>query len=254
LPYFKDGKIIGKRTYSEDSIGLIAAIPEEKVWLPNTIENRWNQDKIRLYKTMIAGIDDSGLEAAAVWYNDQLDNARKAITSLVSFTDGADSSDILKIVTDNFNNNPKSTISSATLLQGWILIGLSSLQSNQFDRANSLGYVAIVKKRGNSYDVLEVHTINGYQTNYFLNPYKVVEKVQEIQEIVEQTSEVIERVSEFEEGNIEEVVKPIVEESQEKITGMVVEETKEEKIEEKLKLKQIPVLSWVINLFSRWFG
>jgi len=171
LPYFSNGKIIGKKTYSEDSIGLIAAIPEEKVWSANTIQNRWNQDKIRLYKTMIAGVSDPGLKAATVWYNDQLDIARKSITSVVSLTDGADSSDILKIVSDDFNNNPKSTISSAALMQGWILIGLSSLQSSEFDKVESLGYVAIVKKKGSSYDVLEIHTINGYKIDHFLNPY-----------------------------------------------------------------------------------
>ncbi len=237
LPYFSNGKIIGKRTYSEDSIGLIAAIPEEKVWYANTIENRWNQDKIRLYKTMIAGIDDSGLEAAAVWYNDQLDNARKSITSVASLTDGSDSSDILKIVSDNFNNNPKSTISSATLMQGWILTGLSSLQSTQFDSVDSLGYVAIIKKKGSSYDLLEIHTINGYKTNYFLNPYELVEKVWEVQEVGEEVSSKVE----------------VVEKNPDKITGEVIKEVEKEAVKEEPK-KEIPVISWIIDLFRGWFG
>ena len=43
---------------------------------------------------------------------------------------------------------------------------------------------------------------------------------------------------------------------QEKITGMVIEEPTEEKNkgESKPAQKQIPVISWIINFFSRWFG
>ncbi|MBW2976586.1 hypothetical protein KY347_04020 [Candidatus Woesearchaeota archaeon] len=237
LPYFKDGKIIGKRTYSEDSIGLVAAIPEEKQWLPNTLQNRWDNDKIRLYKTMIAGIGDNGLETAAKWYNDQLDNARSLITSVASLTDGADSTDILKIVSDNFNNNPKSTISSAALMQGWILTGLSSIQSTEFDKVDSLGYVAVVKKKGNSYDVLEIHTINGYKTNYFLNPYEEIEK---IQDVVEEVTQLSEETPEIE-----------TEESPDKITGNVIEEVESKDDDSK---KEIPIISWVVNIFRRWFG
>ena len=260
LPYFEDGKIIGKRTYSEDSIGLIAAIPEEKVWLANTLQNRWDNDKIRLYKTMISGIGDDGLEAAAVWYNDQLDNARILITSVASLTDGADSSDILRVVSDNFNKNPKSTIGSATLLHGWILTGLSSLQSTQIDRVDSLGYVVIVKKNGNLYDVLEVHTINGYKTNYFLNPY---EAVQEFEEAIEPISEVVEEASETKEDNnpvIQNLAEePLIEEEateeNQEITGMVVEEAESgEAPEPKRKWSSITIINWIINLFRGWFG
>lgn len=239
LPYFEGEKIIGKRTYSEGSIGLVAAIPEEKVWTETTLENRWNNDRIRTYKTLIAGIDDEGLDAAADWYNDQLDNAATLITSVASLTNGADSSDILKIVTDNFNKNPKSTISSATLLEGWILTGFSSLQSADFETVDSLGYVAIVKKNGNSYDILEIHTINGYQTNYFLNPYEIVEEVVDVVEQVNEITETVESASE------------------DMITGNAVGVPEELPVSEENEPeanKRIPVISWFADIFRRWFG
>jgi len=230
LPYLDGKMIIGKRRYSEDSIGLIASLPEEKVWTERTLENRWENDKIRNYKTLIAGINDDGLEVASQWYIEQLEQAGDLISGLVSLGDGASLQDSLNLIYEIANQNPKSSLSSAALLQSWFITAMSSLQNAEFKKIDSLGYAVVVKKKGSGYDVLEVHTINGYQTNYFLNPYEVIEDMQEVAEIV----------------------KSNVEEKQEKITGKVVEEVEEEETQEPKK-KEIPVISKIINFFKRWF-
>ncbi len=186
LPYFEDNKIIGKRTYSSSDVGIIAAIPEEKYWDENTLQNRWDADRIRLYKTQIAGVGDEGLETAVLWYNDQLELAKDSISSAVRLAGGIDSesgiemSEILFELKKNVDANPKSSIGFATIAQGWILTGISSLQESDFDKIDSLGYVVIVQKQGNSYRVLETHSIVGDKKNYFLEEY---------QEIIEQSFE-----------------------------------------------------------------
>ncbi|MCK5177838.1 MAG: hypothetical protein KAQ92_09000, partial [Candidatus Aenigmarchaeota archaeon] len=55
LPHFENGVIVGKRRYVEESIGIIAAVPEERVWETDTLEKRLADDRVRLYKTLIAG-------------------------------------------------------------------------------------------------------------------------------------------------------------------------------------------------------
>ena len=201
LPYISNDKIIGEREY-EGSIGIVAAIPEEKVWTSNTLEERWNNDRIRLYKTLINGLDDKGLEAAGKWYNDQLDSAKNLASGLVSLTDGADINDALIYAKDKALENPKSSFSSAVLIQSWILVGLSSLEESSLDKIDSLGYVVVVDSNGN---VLEIWTLSGNKKNYFLNEYQeVIGKVEEVSKI---TGEVVKRVEEIDKKvNIEKEI------------------------------------------------
>lgn len=191
LPYFEENKIIGQRTYSSHDIGIIAAIPEEKYWDDTTLKKRWDEDKIRLYKTMIAGIDDEGLETAVLWYNNQLELAKDSISTIVRLAGGSlddggiEPNEIMSEIGKNNRANPESSIGFATIAQGWTLIGVSSLQEPDFSKIDSLGYVVIVKKEGNDYRTLETHTIVGDKRNYFLGDYEevvegVTEKVEEL--------------------------------------------------------------------------
>ena len=191
LPYIFGNKIIGKREYT-GSIGIIAAIPEEKIWASDTLKKRWDNDKIRLYKTLILGLDDKGLEAAGKWYNNQLDLTKNAASGLVSLGDGADINDALLYVKDKALENPKSSFSSAVLIQSWILVGLSSLKESSLDKVDSLGYVVVVDEKGN---VLEIWTLNGDKKNYFLNEYtNIIKKVEEVSKV---TGEVIKKIDEI---------------------------------------------------------
>lgn len=180
LPYFEENKIIGKRTYSSNDIGIIAAIPEETYWTNNTLQDRWDNDRIRLYKTLIAGIDNDGLTAAATWYNQQLDLAKDSISLAISLTGNTlkrqeiKTNDLLSTLTNTVKNNPKATVGFVTIAQGWILTGMSSLQQSNFDKVPSLGYVIIVKKEGNSYRILETYSIVGDTKSYFLDEYQEV--------------------------------------------------------------------------------
>lgn len=206
LPYFDNEKIIGKRTYSEDTIGIIAAIPEERVWTSETIGNRWEDDRVRFYKTMIAGVGDDGTKAAGEWYNDQLELATKLITNTQSMKGGINLNEAFNIVKDIFSSDPEASIASATLLQGWFLTAMNPLQNPDLNRFDSLGYVVIVRKSAKGYDVLETHTLNGYKSNVFLNEYdfeeieKVVETVQKVEQIIDEPRETVKEVTE----NIEE--------------------------------------------------
>ncbi|MBI2630055.1 hypothetical protein HYW76_03060 [Candidatus Pacearchaeota archaeon] len=198
LPYFKDGKIIGKRIYSSKDIGIIAAIPEEKYWDETTLKNRWDADRIRLYKTLIAGVGNEGIETAVLWYNEQLELAKDSISSVARLSGGAldeagiELSEITSEISKNVNLNPKSAIGFATIAQGWILTGVSSLQNPDFSKIDSLGYVVIVKKEGNSYRTLETWSITGDKKNYFLEDYS---------EIAEQVNNVKEEVGNIQNGN-----------------------------------------------------
>jgi len=190
LPYISNNKIIGQREY-KGSIGIIAAIPEEKTWSSNTLQNRWDNDKVRLYKTLINGLDNKGLEAAGKWYVDQLDSVKNLASGLASLGDGADLNDALVYAKDKALENPKSSFSSAVLLQSWILVGLSSLQESNFDRIDSLGYVVVVNERGTP---LEIWTLNGNNKNYFLNEYtQVIEQVEDVSKV---SSDVVKKVNE----------------------------------------------------------
>ncbi len=178
LPHFENDVIVGERRYVDDSIGIIAAIPEERVWRTDTLEVRLSNDRVRLYKTLIAGIGDDGTMAAGKWYGDQLDTARKFITSSLSLSDGSDVGDVLKIVQDSYESDPKATFSSSALLQGWVIGAMNSLEKPDLSKVDSLGYVVIVKKNKETYDVLEVHTITGHKSDSFLYDYvPVVRKV-----------------------------------------------------------------------------
>lgn len=194
LPYFEGNKIVGKRTYSSSDIGLIAAIPEEKYWDKTTLQKRWDADKIRLYKTEIAGIGNEGLETAVLWYNDQLELAKNSISSAVRLSGGAvdeggvELNEIVSEINKNVKTNPKASIGFSTIAQGWILTGVSSLQNPDFSKVGSLGYVVIVKKEGNSYRTLETHTIVGDKTSYFLDEYQ--ETINQIEDVAENINNV----------------------------------------------------------------
>ena len=241
LPYFENNKIIGKRTYSSLDIGIIAAIPEEKYWDENTLQNRWNADKIRLYKTQIAGIGNEGLETAVLWYNDQLELAKDSISSAVRLSGGAvdeagiELKEILSEINRNAKANPKASIGFATIAQGWVLIGVSSLQEPNFEKIDSLGYVIIVKKESNSYKILETHTIVGNKKNYFLEEYQ--EAVNEIANVAENTQTQIEDNTDIN-----------------KITGKVIDDSSNSQEESNKNLdeeKENPVVNFFKNIW-RW--
>jgi len=180
LPYFEGNKIIGKRTYSSQDIGIVAAIPEEKYWDENILQNRWDTDRIRLYKTQIAGIGDDGLETAVLWYNDQLELAKDSISSAVRLAGGAvdeagmELNEIVSEINKNANSNPEAAIGFATIAQGWVLTGISSLQEPDFEKVDSLGYVVIIKKEGKRYKTLETHSIIGNKVQIFLGDYQEI--------------------------------------------------------------------------------
>jgi len=178
LPYFEGNKIIGKRNYSSEDIGIIVAIPEETYWTKDTLQNRWDNDRIRLYKTLIAGTGDEGLNSAVLWYNKQLDLAKISIANAVNLAGGAiengdvEPNEILSSISNTVMGDPKTSIGFATIAQGWILTGISSLQKPDFNKIDSLGYVVIVKKEGNSYRTLETYSLIGNKKSYFLDEYQ----------------------------------------------------------------------------------
>ncbi len=175
LPHFDNGNIVGERTYSEDSVGIIAAIPEERVWRTNTLEERLNDDRVRLYKTLIAGIGDDGTVAAGEWYNDQLELVMTSISAAFSLGGDLDIDDVLMFAGDTASSDPEASFCSAALLQGWVMAAANSLESPDLSKIDSLGYVVIVKKDKMGYDVLEVHTITGHKSDSFLYDYEPIE-------------------------------------------------------------------------------
>jgi len=200
LPYFEDNKIVGKRNYSAGDIGIIAAIPEETYWAKDTLQQRWDNDRIRLYKTLIAGIDNDGLDVAVLWYNKQLDLARTSIASTIKLIggyvdeQGLETKEILDGILNVAKNDPKASIGFAAIAQGWILTGISSLQKPDFNKIDSLGYVVIVKKEGNSYRTLETHSLVGDKRDYFLDEYQeIINKVEDVSKV---TGEVVKTVEE----------------------------------------------------------
>lgn len=187
LPYFENNKIIGKRTYSSDDIGIIAAIPEEKYLDKTTLQKRWDNNKIRLYKTLIAGIGNEGLDASTLWYTKQLDLAKNTVKSGATITAGAidgsklEINEILSGIGNIIKSDPKASIGFGTIAQGWVLAGINSLQNSNIERIDSLGYVIIVKKEGNNYRTLETYSLVGYTKNYFLDEYQeVINKVEDV--------------------------------------------------------------------------
>ncbi len=238
LPYFEENKIVGKRNYSSSDIGIISAIPEEKYWDENTLQNRWNADRIRLYKTQIAGIGNEGLETTVLWYNDQLELAKDSISGAVRLAGGAadeaevELNEILSEVKRNVDANPKSAIGFATIAQGWILTGVSSLQEPDFEKVDSLGYVVIVKKQGNSYKILETHSIIGDKVQIFLGDYQ--EAVNEIADTTENTQEQIKENTDLN-----------------RITGKVIEDSLNRQEEDN---KDIEGENPIINFFKKIWG
>jgi len=228
LPYFEGNKIVGKRNYSSQDIGIIAAIPEEKYWDKNTLQNRWDADRIRLYKTQIAGIGDDGLETAVLWYNNQLELAKDSISSAVRLSGGAVDEagiELSEIMSEsgNVGVNTEAVIGFATIAQGWILTGVSSLQEPDFEKVDSLGYIVIVKKDGDSYKTLETHSIIGDKVQIFLGDY---------QEIIE---EEVKEVLNESKGNI--------------ITGKVIDETLENQAE-----GSNPITNFFKKIWRWFFG
>ena len=239
LPHFEGDKVVGKRTYSSLDIGIIAAIPEEKYWDKTTLQMRWDKDKIRLYKTMIAGIDDEGLETAVLWYNDQLELAKDSISTIVRLAGGSideggvELNEIVSEIGKNAQMNPEATIGFATIAQGWTLTGVSSLQEPDFEKVDSLGYVVIVKKDGRGYRVLETHTLVGNKRNYFLGDY--VEEVSEVTDMVRKVEEIA-------------YVNRKADSQNNQVTGKVVEEQQADEVEE-----DSPIVSFFKKIW-RWFG
>ncbi len=247
LPYFEGKKIIGKRNYSSSDIGIISAIPEEKYWDEDTLQNRWNADKIRLYKTQIAGIGNEGLETAVLWYNDQLELAKDSISSAVRLAGGAvdeagvELNEILSEVKRNVNANPKSSIGFATIAQGWILTGVSSLQEPNFNKVDSLGYVVIVKKQGNSYKTLEIHSIIGDKKNYFLEEYQ--KETNGIADIAENTQEQI-----AENTNLNKITGEVVETNEE------VEDSEGEEQNQNQQEQNTKKENFIVNFIKKFWG
>lgn len=178
LPYFEGNNIVGKRNYSSQDIGIIASIPEETSWAKDTLQSRWDNDRIRLYKTLIAGIGNEGLNSAVIWYNKQLDLAKISISNAINLAGGTiengdvEPKEILSSISSTVMDDPKASIGFGAIAQGWILTGISSLQNPDFTKIDSLGYVVIVKKEGNSYRTLETYSLVGNKTTYFLDDYQ----------------------------------------------------------------------------------
>lgn len=170
LPHFEKRYgtwiIIGDREYTDGSVGIVAAIPEEKMWTTSTMNKRWDEDKIRFYRTLIAGIEKEGTVAGGKWYTDQLDltitNLNTVRVSIcMGDLENLDTGDILSVLGDMAHKNPKAMTSVSVLLQGWVLASMNILQTGKFDKVESLGYVVIVQQEGNGYKVLEIHSIIG---------------------------------------------------------------------------------------------
>jgi len=244
LPYFEGDKIIGKRNYSSQDIGMIAAIPEETSWTKDTLQNRWDNDRIRLYKTLIAGIGDEGLNSAVLWYNKQLDLAKTSIANAISLAGGTiengdvEPSEILSSISNTVMNDPKASIGFATIAQGWILTGISSLQKPDFNKIDSLGYVVIVKKEGTSYRTLETYSLVGNTKNYFLDEYQeVINQVENVTNSINNVQNVVNNLSST--NNIPQV------------TGEVVSQVAESK---DTLPKSNPIINFFKNLWRKIFG
>ncbi|MCX6748800.1 MAG: hypothetical protein NT076_04295 [Candidatus Pacearchaeota archaeon] len=238
LPYFEGNKIVGKRNYSSADIGMITAIPEETSWTQDTLKSRWDNDRIRLYKTLIAGVGDSGLEASALWYNKQLDLAKTSISNAINLAGGTiengdiEPNEILSSISTTVMNDPKASIGFGAIAQGWILAGISSLQSPDFTKIDSLGYVVIVKKEGNSYRTLETWSLIGDKKSYFLDEY---------QEVINQVENVVNNVQNIQ-NNIQ---------SSSPLTGKVVNENNQQSPQEVKKAN--PIVSFFKNLWGKLF-
>ncbi len=164
LPHFEKTNmgwvLSGRQEYTDGDVGIIAAIPEERQWDSDTLSSRWNSDKIRYYRVLIAGMEKEGTVAAGNWYNDQLDLAINYLSVLSDSTCGTQSKNILKSI-NTLVENSDSMYSVAALLQGWTLASQNSAKSSDFSKADSLGYVVIVKRDGKAYKVLEEYSLAG---------------------------------------------------------------------------------------------
>lgn len=187
LPHFEKKEygtvLIGEQEYTDPSIAVIAALPEEIIWKKDTLNERWKSDKIRFYRTMIAGLEGEGTQTGMVWYNDQL-RMVKGVLGLIKEslcfagkidfpTEESNSKEIFEFIDDTseFIVNQSSELDSHTsktqmqsskaLMQGWYLAAMDILQEGDVNGAPSAGYVVIIQKQGNSYKLLESHSIIG---------------------------------------------------------------------------------------------
>jgi len=177
LPHFEkendNWMIKGNRTYYGESIGLIASIPEEKSWNVNTLYDRWDADKVRLYKVLIAGIGDKGINASTIWYTDQLKNSNNWIAFFISAFGNYQNKDVdvNKLINEAYKlveTDPKTNIGTATIMYGWVLAAASSLNFSEINAIDSLGYVIVVNNTGNDYAILETVSIVGENKSVFL--------------------------------------------------------------------------------------
>jgi len=189
LPYFDGSNIIGKRTYVSEDIGIIAVIPEEKYWDKYTIEKRWNDDRIRLYKTMIAGIGDKGLETAGNWYTSQLELAKDFISGSIKLAGGSiheeslDIKEVMNLIENSAVENSRASISFLTIVQGWVLTAATGMQNPDFEKVDSLGYVVIVRKNNNDFQIIETWSLQGDKIEVFLGDYEEI-----VDKAIEQTA------------------------------------------------------------------
>jgi len=180
LPHFEkenDNWVIkSNRTYYGESIGLIAAIPEEKSWNVNTLYDRWDADKVRLYKVLIAGIGDKGINASTIWYTDQLKNANNWMALFITafgdyLKDDVDAERLMNYTYTLVAEDLKTNIGTGTIMYGWVLAATSSLNFSEIKPIDSLGYVIVVENNGKDYTVLETDSIVGDKINVFLEEY-----------------------------------------------------------------------------------
>ncbi|MFH0861323.1 MAG: hypothetical protein V1921_08990 [Candidatus Altiarchaeota archaeon] len=187
LPHFERKSygtvLVGDKEYTDSNVAVIAALPEEIIWKKDTIDERWQDGKIRFYRTMIAGLEGEGTETGIVWYTGQL-RAVKGVLGVIKnsicFAGSADiptedssEEEIFEFIDDasefvqnesrEFSTQISNTQMQSTkaILQGWYLAGMNLIQEGDYTSVPSAGYVVVIQKQGNSYKLLESYSIMG---------------------------------------------------------------------------------------------